>query len=630
MNTKPIITALIIMIATLTLGVMATSYLAMSDNSPDLPGSNLSIGLKDQYPFVTVYRGEEASCKLLAEKFQNNWYDGIVNDFMISGVPTFSPKMALAAQSEITATADYSTTNIQVEGVDEADIIKTDGKYIYLIAKDKLYIAKAYPSEKAKIVSDTQLSRNQFNPTELFIHENRLAVFGNGYEPSCYDATDSRQKSNCLLRSFSATTVKIYDITDKNYPELIDELNFEGSYVTSRKIDEYVYFAVNTYPQFREPYNIMPLYKTEEEYEPVAKCGDVRIIDEHPRNILTVIGFNIENPHELDKELIAANGENVSASQENLYVAQTANDETVINKFSLNHGKIRFAAEGKVPGHILNQFSMDEFDGHFRIATTKGQVWRGESDSSNNLYVLNEKMDIVGEIEDLAPGEKIYSVRFMGKKGYIVTFKKVDPLFVIDLSLPEKPKVLGKLKIPGYSDYLHPYDENTIIGIGKDTEEAEEGDFAWYQGIKIALFDVSDVKNPKELHKVIIGDRGTDSPALTDHKAFLFDKEKELLVIPITLAEIQDKNGAGNQYGDYTFQGAYVYKLNKETGFELKGKVTHYDDDEVFLKSGYYFHGEASIMRSLYIGNVLYTLSNQRLQLNSLNNLETLKKLTLN
>jgi uncharacterized secreted protein with C-terminal beta-propeller domain len=251
-------------------------------------------------------------------------------------------------------------------------------------------------------------------------------------------------------------------------------------------------------------------------------------------------------------------------------------------------------------------------------------------------------MDTVGKLEGLAPGEKIYSVRFMGKRGYVVTFKKVDPLFVIDLSNNYDPKVLGKLKIPGYSDYLHPYDETHIIGIGKDTIEAADDlksgrglDFAWYQGVKMAVFDVSDVEHPIEEYKVVIGDRGTDSPALQDHKAFLFDKERELLVIPITLAQIPDsiknnpeENSYSPQYGEFTFQGAYVFNLNLEDGFKLKGKVTHHDNDDSFKKSGeYYYDYQKQITRSLYINDVLYTFSSSRIQLNDLDSLDTLKKL---
>jgi len=152
-------------------------------------------------------------------------------------------------------------------------------------------------------------------------------------------------------------------------------------------------------------------------------------------------------------------------------------------------------------------------------------------------------------------------------------------------------------------------------------------DFAWYQGVKMAIFDVSDVENPIEMHKVVIGDRGTDSEALHDHKAFLFDRERNLLVLPITLAEIKGEKTRDNQYGNFVFQGAYVYDINLDDGFELRGRVTHYDDDEVFKKSGFYFRGDSKIRRTLYIGDVLYTLSGTRLQLNDLDDLERLKVL---
>ena len=223
----------------------------------------------------------------------------------------------------------------------------------------------------------------------------------------------------------------------------------------------------------------------------------------------------------------------------------------------------------------------------------------------------------------------------MGKKAYLVTFKKVDPLFVLDMANPKNPKVLGKLKIPGYSDYLHPFDETHIIGVGKETIEAAKGDFAWYQGLKMAIFDVSDVSNPKEMHKVVIGDRGTDSYALRDHKAFLFDKEKELLVLPILLAEIPEEQTRpleGNQqwpsYGEPVFQGAFVFKVSLGEGFVERGRITHITPEDE-LKRGYYYGSEYSVKRSLFIENVLYTLSERMLKANALDTLEGLKEFSL-
>ena len=304
----------------------------------------------------------------------------------------------------------------------------------------------------------------------------------------------------------------------------------------------------------------------------------------------------------------------------------------IIHKISLDGNQITYEGKGEVPGRILNQFSMDEYNGYFRIATTTGNNWNADEQLKNNIYVLDSDLKQVGKIENIAPGEEIYASRFLGEKAYLVTFKKIDPFFTIDLSDPYNPQILGKLKIPGYSDYLHPYDENHIIGIGKNTVEALEEenwrniDFAWYQGLKIALFDVSDFENPTVVSQVIIGDRGTSSPALYDHKAFLFNKEKNLLVIPVELYEIDEEikekkgNYTGSIYGDFAFQGAYVYDLTVEDGFQLKGTITHLSDDDL-EKTGFYPLYEKSITRSLYIDNVLYTISQGMIKANDLSRL---------
>jgi uncharacterized secreted protein with C-terminal beta-propeller domain len=229
-------------------------------------------------------------------------------------------------------------------------------------------------------------------------------------------------------------------------------------------------------------------------------------------------------------------------------------EKTMIHRIRVDKGDIQYEASGAVPGYVLNRFSMDEYQDHFRIATTTGQLWGwGESTSKNHVYVTDMDLSIVGALEDIAPGERIFAARFMGKRAYLVTFINIDPFFVIDLSNPENPTVLGELKIPGFSNYLHPYDENHVIGIGKDA--VDMGDFAWFQGVKLSLFDVSDVKNPKEVSSYIVGDRGTDSLALTDPHAFLFSKDKNLLVMPILLAEIDDSKYPGgaepSTWGDY-------------------------------------------------------------------------------
>ena len=326
--------------------------------------------------------------------------------------------------------------------------------------------------------------------------------------------------------------------------------------------------------------------------------------------------------------------------------------KTAIHKFSLGK-EIAYLGKGIVPGTVLNQFSMDEYNGYFRIATTTESsggrdlifaVGAAETASGslreepeqlkqkNHVFVLNGKLETVGKLTDLAPGERIYSARFMGDRLYLVTFKNTDPLFAIDLSDPANPRVLGQLKIPGYSNYLHPYDETHIIGLGKDAVPAKQGefgdsDFAWYQGLKLSLFDVSDASAPKEVASYKIGDRGSDSYALHEHKAFLFAKNKNgLLVIPVLEARIDPaKYPQGvepSSYGDYIFQGAYVFNVGLEKGFTLKGRVSHAAPEEL-AKSGYYWGG-TDVQRSAYIENVLYTVSNRFVKASDLDSLKEL------
>ncbi len=319
-----------------------------------------------------------------------------------------------------------------------------------------------------------------------------------------------------------------------------------------------------------------------------------------------------------------------------VYDYEASIETTHIVRIKIQGSTITSEASGKVPGRVLNQFSMDEYGDYFRIATTisgfSGDVILGQTTQSNNVYVLNMNLTIVGRLENLAPGESIYSARFMGSRCYLVTFKKVDPLFVIGLDDPTAPEVLGKLKIPGFSDYLHPYSENLLIGIGKETVDAEEGDFAWYQGIKIALFDVSDVANPRQIASYIIGDRGTDSPVLYDHKAFLFDKDRNLLAIPILLAEINENQYPDgvppNAYGEFVWQGLYVFTIT-ENSISLRGRITHMDNNEDLQKSGYYFDSVYSVKRSLFIENMLYSISDMKVKINDLTSLVPVNEVKL-
>ncbi|NMB79599.1 MAG: hypothetical protein GYA23_10965 [Methanomicrobiales archaeon] len=316
-------------------------------------------------------------------------------------------------------------------------------------------------------------------------------------------------------------------------------------------------------------------------------------------------------------------------AQEEEKIARKEIDQstTVIHKIAIDNGAITYIARGEVPGYLDSQFSMDEYNNNLRVATTSNVYTTQGSYEYNNVFVLDPSMKTIGSLTHIAEQEKIYSTRFIGDRLYMVTFKRMDPFFVIDLSNPSAPKVLGKLKIPGYSDYLHPYDSTHIIGLGKETSTNEWGGVS-AQGIKLALFDVSDVEHPTQVGKVEIGDAGSDSAALSDHKAFLFSKEKNLLVIPARVVQQnvpQDKKLSGDQ--PRVWYGAYVFGVNPDTGFVLRGTVEHGTQGEKYY---YYGTSKNEVKRSLYIGDTLYTLSTAKILANPLENInKTVATITL-
>ena len=555
---------------------------------------------------------------------------------------------------------DYSKTNIQVEGVDEADIVKTDGEYIYIVSGGNITIVKAYPPGEAKVLSKISLTGGI---TGIFINGNKLAVFETEYgvyplyeSAVVYDSSSSSEPNNGstpveepprepvplmpIVYEPPTTSIKVYDISNKESPVLTRDFSVDGNYFSSRMIGNYVYVVATQYTFFMETDVFLPRVHSNNETE-VIPADDIYYYNfsDTSYSFTTIIALNIQNDAEepTHETVLLGATSTIYVSQNNIYLTfpnftwqENETMKTSIQRIKINKQAITFAAQGEVPGYVLNQFSMDEYNGYFRIATTINNFgWRTfaeETTSKNNVYVLDMNLNIVGKLEDLAPGEQIYSARFMGNRCYVVTFRNVDPLFVIDLKNPTAPTVLGQLKVTGYSGYLHPYDENHIIGIGKETVYEAKEDFAWYQGVKISLFDVSDVSNPVELAKYEIGDRGTDSPVLWDHKALLFDRARNLLVIPVMEAKIDPTQYDGEipswAYGEPVWQGAYVFDISLD-GLELRGRITHMEDTDL-LKLGYYFGFDYSVQRSLYIDNVLYTISSMKVKMN---NLETLTEI---
>ena len=523
---------------------------------------------------------------------------------------------------------DYSTTNIQVEGVDEADNVKTDGEYIYIVSENSVVILKAYPPQEATVLS--QISLND-TLRGIFINGDKLVVFEEkGFRPYEMPIPYTSFIPYGMFRTF----IKVYDVSDRESPILKRNVSLDGSYFNSRMIGNYVYAVINQPAYLNESEVVLPKFYSSDGVEEIyATEIYYSNVSDYLYTFTTIVAINVQNDEQepAHETFLLGATRGMYVSLNNIYIAfprqwgiMNGAEGTLIYRIHVEGDEIVCEASGEVPGNVLNQFSMDEYEGYFRIATTIGQVWNIEEPSRNNVYVLDMNLDIVGRLEGLAPGERIYSARFMGARCYLVTFRKVDPLFVVDLQNPDNPKVLGFLKVTGYSDYLHPYDENHIIGVGKETVAADGGNFSWYQGVKISLFDVSNVSNPVETYKYEIGDRGTDSPVLRDHKAFLFDKSKKLLVIPVLVAEIDEAKYPDGvppyAYGDYVWQGAYVFDISLDGGLVLRGRITHLENDTDLTKRSYY------VKRSLYIDNVLYTISDKRIKMNSLEDLNEINE----
>lgn len=612
------------------------------------------------------------------------------------------PVMAPSKDATAPGGDDYSTTNVQVDGVDEGDIIKNDDKYIYVLKNNTVRIVEAYPAQNLKELVSITLGEEgeSIYPIEMYVYDDTLTIIGSKYASYTYplpvDSTtdsDAASTTKMIAPYFqNRTIVYVVDITDRSKPTVQRSVEFDGNYHSSRRIGDTLYTIVNKYTYYPYTYGVkelplegffIPMMKDSAvgKEEQIAPCNEIKMLPKPEQfNFLTVAGIPLDDDSQaVSREVILGDTQNIYASTENLYVAApywresyygNEQTQTTFYKFALENGMVEYKAYGRVPGTILNQFSMDEQDGYFRTATTSYNYTTAKN--TNNLYVLDEQLSVVGKIENIAPDESIYAVRFMGDRGYMVTYQQIDPLFVIDLATPTAPKILGELKIPGYSNYLHPYDENHLIGFGNEVDVVEDGEpmtGAAIRGMKLSLFDVSDVAHPKEVFKEVIGDRGTYSEIQYNHKALLFDKEKELLAFPITVYEMEDEDAQCSNYtysscpascqkvckpsactfengiqicttdceGENScvakdvwsstkpvFAGAYVYNVNLEDGFTLKGKITHLDekDEQNLVDMGYVTAYDKVIQRILYIAENLYTVSQGMVKANDLETLE--------
>ena len=557
----------------------------------------------------------------------------MATDSAMQSVPTLSTQNKSESVSDLRG--DYSTTNVQVQNVDEADIVKTDGEYIYYVSNNRVNILRA---DGLDVLSEIRVNTDteKFYVSELYLKDDKLIAIGNFQIIEENEEVKDEYRNSLYYRSNVKNLTKaiVYDISDKSNPVRLRDVALDGNYVNSRMVGDNLYFISRNYKYYYDnmpEYDILPVVQdsvVSEECK-VVECTDIIYFkNTNDTTFMMVGGFNINEDEEVYVETFFGAGNLVYADEDSLYLTRTIYNEenkTIIYKFLLNNSRIMLQASGEVDGSLNNQFSMDEYNGNLRLATTSqivitpnkfedvgdgiSKVTRGETTTVNNLIVLDENLKEIGRIDNLAEGERIYSVIFIGNVGYMVTFKQIDPLFVIDLSNPTNPTVKGELKIPGYSSYLHPYDETHIIGIGYNTKDNGWGGVT-NSTMKMSMFDVSDLENPQEVFNVNIGTDYAHSDVTYNHKVLFYKASEDLIGFPVRYNS--------NDYRDNT-EGFIIFKINLESSeFETYGEIMKRNDYR------------SNVQRIIYIGDVLYELSTNNIVSYDLNTFEKLDEVELN
>ena len=551
--------------------------------------------------------------------------------------PTFTD-----TETVTTGDKDYSGTNVQVADVDEGDILKTDGDYIYILKSSSVVIVRV-DGETMTTVSRTELPLQpdkeiSRSVIEMYVYKDRLIVLAHEYDgeysANAGKAIDIPAEYYRYYGGAADTVALIFDIKDRSKPTLMNHLGQSGAYLSSRMVGNKLYLMTNHVLSDEASLN-----KKTSFVPSVIEGEESRVMDEkditisaNPQNrqYLVVSGFSADKPDEMiSTKAVFGSGDTMYSNTKNLLIASygkvreledseatesdalwnsqsfNATDSTDLIRFSLKNGEVKYESSGWVRGSLINQFAMDEYKGYFRVVTTLSlmttQSTERGSDSTafapsssgtvNALYTLDQKLQTVGQIEGLAKGERVYSVRFNGEIGYFVTFRQTDPLFTMDLSDPKKPKILSALKIPGFSTYMHPYGQGLLFGFGKDADEQT----GQTRELKMSMFDVSDPTDVTEKHVLKLS--GSWSEALNNHKAFVISAEKNLIAFPSDM-------------------GYEVYSYNKNSGFTKIGDMS----------SGYY--DGYNTIRGLYIEDVFYIITHKTIYAYSLKNFEPLNELT--
>ncbi len=506
---------------------------------------------------------------------------------------------------------DYSGTNNQVSGVDEADIVKTDGKYIYRIIEKNsnsnyLTIFKTSGEKTEKISSikiKSTLFDNAFSAREMFLKNDKIFIIG----ASRYTSEEK-----------NSTGILTYDVSNRAKPKFIDAKHQLGYYVSSRLLGDSIYVVSNETSYYSK---IDPSKK--KDYLPYCfdKNGtmffaaeDIYFEEKTDARYTVVCSYSTKTSKLVDNIAILGGGENVYMNTEYLLCSGASyynwsegdyRDKTSLNLFEISKGKIEHKAHTTFAGYLLNQFSMDIYKEHLRLVAT---VRDKNYNQSNSLLIFDMDLKKTGKITGLAKDERIYSARFQGDIAYFVTYRETDPLFCADVSNPKNPKILSALKIPGFSTYLHPYGDGLLLGFGEH-DDPENGD---EDNLKLSMFDTSNLKDVKEITtKLICNTQNYEYPysdALYEHKAIFVSPEKNIIGFGYSAMDAS----RGYPYEYKQWYSLYEYT---EQGFKLMKKIS--------------LSSKEDTVRGLYIGNYYYISTSKTLKVLDMNTWETVKIINL-
>ncbi len=506
--------------------------------------------------------------------------------------------------------AGYLDTNTREEEVGEADIVKTDGNYLYILYGNKIRILDIRNPEMEEL-GTIRIGGNT-DPVELYVKDDRLVVF---YNETVQKNSDQAEDSSAYGADYQSYTVaETYDLSDRREPVSLGRVQLGGYYRTVRISGDYIYLFSDYYANYNATRKVAESYIPTVQGKTIAS-NCIFLPGTIGTNQFLVVGsFSLKDPTQIiDSKAILSNGGDCYVSEDNIYVYEYVYDEkeeydqTLIRKISYKEGKLKGVAQTKIWGQVKDSFCIDEYDGNLRLVTTVNPVYHygkdggielydasvEENGSSNALYILDKKLNVTGKIEKLAPNEEVYSARFMGKTAYFVTYEQVDPLFSADLSDPENPKILGALKIPGFSDYLHGYGEGRLLGIGMETDEAGAQD-----GVKLSLFDISDPTDVTEVQKTVLeGFYATDLSY--NYKLAAIDSKQNLIGF--------------SAYGDGTHY--FIYRYDEKEGFVcvLDKEVNSYGSE----------------IRGLYAGNRFYLVQGNAVESFDLNTFDKIDDIVL-